>query len=248
MAQEQEFKIRVLPRTGEKSAAQGAASAPAKAKAKESQAGKGQRWIVYVGTLSVIALAAAFALPAGQKAEPSRQAAAHTPQPQPQKLDLSSVQDPVNAKISRHMQDALMKEEIMRQRLELENMRLKDPDLAESPAMLSSEDETRTYGVQLDQEDVAGKVYRDLNYRNTPSTEYLPEERINARLATRKWLNEHERAERINFVRNFIRSAYERGIEVEIDQNLVVVGAKKVTTPRKVDIDKIIDRMARQGQ
>ena len=105
-------------------------------------------------------------------------------------------------------------------------------------------------GVQIDSKTVSDKLYEELNDdRNPANNDVLPEDRINARLANRKWLNETEHKERVQFVTNFIRSAYERGYEVELDSNLVVVGVRKIDPSKKVDIDKVIKQvMARQGQ
>ncbi|MBX3020338.1 MAG: hypothetical protein KF799_01570 [Bdellovibrionales bacterium] len=231
--QQPEIKIRALPRGNERKAA---AKPVAK---KKSQ----PRWIIYVGAGAFVALLSALALP-GLK--PPQSVARNMTAAAPQKMqqtDLASVQSPINAKISRHLQDSHFKEEVMRRQLALENARLKDPSLSVDTVVV--EDDGRNYGVQLDQEDTADKLYRDLNYRQPVSTDFLPEERINAKLANNKWINEHERAERVNFVRNFILSAYERGYEVEIDANLVVVGVRKVN--RRLSIDQIMDRMSKQG-
>jgi hypothetical protein len=58
-------------------------------------------------------------------------------------------------------------------------------------------------------------------------------------------MNEMERAEKIQFISNFIRSAYDRGYEVEIDANLVVVGVKKINHNKVLDINQVIDRLAK---
>jgi hypothetical protein len=229
MAEQQDFKIRVLPRKNEK--VQPAPAAPPKP----------PRWIIYVGTAAVVALVGAFTLPVGHPQKKVRTSAAKSGQ-----ADLSSYQDPINMKVTRHLQDAQIKEEIMRRRQQLDGLRLRDPSRGDDEALL--DDSGTTYGVQMDTEDSVDKVYKDLNYRKSQSNnDFLPDERIGARLATRKWVNEQEKAERINFIRNFIRSAYDRGYAVQLDQNLVVVGVRKVTEPKKVNIDQVIDNMAKQG-
>ena len=60
----------------------------------------------------------------------------------------------------------------------------------------------------------------------------LPADKINGRLANRKWINQMERAEKIQFLTSFVRTAYEHGYEVEIDANLIVVGVKRVREPQ----------------
>lgn len=220
----EEIKIRALPRKNEKAAQAADLRRPAKP-------AKAPRWIIYVGTMAIAALLAAFALPGSKTTQPVRQ------------TELASVQDPVNMKVTRHLQDSYMKEEMLRQKLQLDNLKIKNPSLSEDSAFAVPDD--RSYGVQLDQENTAETLYRDLNYRQPVSVDYLPEDRINSRLATRKWINEHERTERINFVRQFILSMHERGFEVDIDANLVVVGVRRVE--RKVPIEQILDRLSKQG-
>ena len=160
-------------------------------------------------------------------------------------LEQASVSDPQSQRVSRHLQDSHMKEEILRRTREMENRQLSPVDGSQP---LFQDDEERPLGVQLDQDESMEKLYRDLNYRQyRPANEFLPDERIKARLANRRWVSQEERAERIQFVRNFIRSAYDRGYQVQLDQNLVVVGVKKITEPRKVDIEKVMDQLAKQG-
>lgn len=231
-----DFKIRTLPRGSEKKAAEASSAAP-----KRLPLAKIPRWIIYVGTSAIVALLGAFALPGAEfMAKPIARSTAN----KMTQTELASIQDPVSAKVSRHLQNSYLKEEVRRQAQALQNARVKDPSLSEE-TLVADDDDDRNYGVTFEQEDVSDKLYKDLNSRQPMSLDYLPEERINARLANNKWVNEHDRTERINFVRNFILSAYERGYEVEIDANLVVVGVKKIN--RKLSIDQVIDKMAKQG-
>lgn len=228
--QASEIKIRTLPRsagknTSEDKKSQGKAFLP--------------RWIIYLGSLSLILLVSSFVLPQHFKAK-SKGKPAVTHQ-----TDMSSIATSTN--VSRHLQESLMKAQVMRTQQTLDNMNapVVGKDLT---GMMLEENPDRTYGVQLDSEDTADRLFKDLNERNEQNNyENLPDDRINARLANRRWLNQAEREERINFIRQFIRSAYDRGYQVEIDQNLVVVGVKKITE-QKVSIDQVIDRMAQQGK
>lgn len=155
--------------------------------------------------------------------------------------------DAINARINRHLHESIAREEMIKRDVEAHEAQLRTSRWDSQGLVLESDD--RIYGVQFDQENVAERLYQELNEDRTPAyRDLLPDEKISARLANRKWLNEMERAERVQFISNFIRSAYEQGYQVEIDQNLVVVGVKKITGTQKVNIDQVLDKMARQGQ
>lgn len=221
MGQDQGTKIRTIPRKNEK------------AKAKETATDakpSAPRWIIYVGVTSVILLMATLFLDL-------------RPPAKVQKTEMASVRNAENEKVSRLLQESYMHRQLMVQAQQIENMKMKNQDLkAEDYAL----DPNRTYGVQFDQEDSADRVYEDLNDRANVDFERTPAEEISARLANRRWVNELERRERVTFVKNFVRSAYERGYEVQLDQNLVVVGVRKITENRKINIDQLIDKLAAQ--
>lgn len=229
MSQDGSIKIRTLPRQnetkkGEKSETQQPAPQP-------------PRWIIYVGTVSVVLLLAALFIPAGQKAA-RRNLSSTVAKVEPAKPSSS---DSVN----RHLQDTAAKREMMVRVREMENMKvsgnLEADEYASTPEQLNQ-------GVQFDQEDSAERVYADLNEdAQTGYDNELPEDKINARLATRRWVNQLEREERRLFIRNYIRNAYEQGYEVQIDKNLIVVGVKKINKVEKVNIESVLDKLAQQG-
>jgi len=231
MAQDDGIKIRTLPRKNEKKKDE-----PQQAQPKPST----PRWIIYVGTSSCVLLASVLFLDAPKPQKPVAAA-----QKQIQQTSMASVATrQSNDKVSRHLQESHMRREMMVQAHQLENMKMKTANLEADPFAM---DTSRTYGVQLDQEDTSDRVYEDLNINAKGYGESTPHEKINARLANRKWVNELERRERITFVRNFIRSAYDRGYEVQLDENLVVVGVTKVKNNRKLNIDQILDKIAKKG-
>lgn len=225
MAQGPDIKIRALPRGSEKKTQTKTPAAPT---------ARTPRYVVYVGAAATLLLSALLLAKTFNKPQTVVRAAA------------ANQEDPANALVNRHLRDLEMKQEMRRQKQKLDALAMKDPSVTDDTAILS--DPEKSYGVSLDSDKTIDVLYRDLNYRKPTAYDQTPEERISARLANRKWIREHERAERVNFVRNFIRSAYERGYQVEIDQNLVVVGVKKITEPKKVNIEQIIDRMARQSE
>ncbi len=151
--------------------------------------------------------------------------------------------DRIGASINRHLYDTHLMEQMRKRKSLLENQASKNGKNNDY-ALLPESD--HSYGVQFDHENTAERLYEQLNHERPTNGDNL-EDKINAKLANRKWLNEMERTERINFVRNFIRQAYDRGYEVTLDQNLVVIGVKKITTPKQVNIDQVLDRLAKQG-
>ncbi len=224
MASQSNYQIRTLPRTGEKP--------PAKKEVQPRRKSFGRLWGVALLSVSVLigALALVENWRPSQPADPSRTNAA------------------IGAAISQHIQDSHLREEMMRRQREIENLRLSETKLTQLTPVPSWDDRSgRSYGVQLDQDTTIERIYEELNGEKSGYSDFFPEEKINARLANRKWLNEQERAERLHFVKTFIRDAYERGYEVELDQNLVVTGVRRINQNRKIDIDKVLERLARQG-
>lgn len=242
----QETKIRSLPRSNSKDSS----AKPESTKSNPNpEAQKPARWIIYVGIVSLVLLGMLPFLPKPTQAAKSapvaqRRAAAVPRFPVAQSLSRT------NEVVSRYMQDAEMKHQMMVRNRELENVQfrnsLNEPDAAADA--LSLPDNATGMGVQMDADQSAERVYDDLN--DSPVTmdgDLLPADRINARLANRKWVGEMERNQRIQFVRNYVRAAYDRGYEVEIDQNLVVVGLRKLNEVRPLTINQVIDRLAKQG-
>ena len=229
MGQTGEIKFKVLPRKGDKTGGE-------KPKPEET---KLPRMIIYVGTVSLLVLVTLFALPKVKqiKSKPASGQAS---------LVVGGREDrgtPSAAICKTRNWNTKM----MVQSTELANVQFKDANHDDSPEQLAASPDTRDYGVQLDADDSADRVYEDLHGEPAHYADTLPDDKINARLANRKWVNEQEREERRAFISNFIRSAYDRGYEVEIDQNLVVVGAHRINTSKKLNIDQVMDRLAKQG-
>lgn len=234
---DESIKIRTLPRKNEKSKDHAAPSPAPAAKAVKSTS---PRWIIYVGTTSCLLLAGVLFF---DKPTDSKVAAANAQKVQ--QAEMASTAARRNASVSRHMQESHMHRQLLVQAQQLENAKVKTTDLQADQFAL---DPARTFGVQFDQEDTADRVYEDLNLNGKSFGDSTPDDKINARLANRRWVNELEKRERITFVRNFIKSAYDRGYEVEINENLVVVGVKRITDTKKLNIDQIMDKLAKRGQ
>jgi uncharacterized protein YpuA (DUF1002 family) len=171
----------------------------------------------------------------------ARQTGVSTRKPQ-----MSKDVDPVSASVQKHMYDTHLMEEMARRKSLIENQRSLSKRPGEDYAVVPDGD--KNYGVQLDQEKTLERVYEDLNLNPSNYRYDNIEDRINSRLANRRWLNQQEKAERIAFVRNFIRQAYDRGWEVQIDANLVVTGVRPIVQRNQVNIEQVLDRIAKQGQ
>lgn len=233
MGQDNEIKIRVLPRTGEK-----------KAPPRVPAPGRPSRWLIGGLSAAVVILSAAllwhiFASSDAGSRRPARNTAG--------KLDLASIQDPTSARISRLMQESQVKQEMLMRGRQIQNLESRGMNRDADVAVYPDGSSDHIYGLQLDQENTSDRLYRDLDDTPVSNDDMLPDQRINARLEKRKWLNQEERARRIEFVRQFIRSAYDKGYEVEIDQNLVVVGVKPITGTRRLNIDQVINKLAQGG-
>jgi hypothetical protein len=226
MDRESSIKIRTLPRPDEVRKA----SEPA-----VEAASPASRWFIKLGLIVGCASMAFMLLSKNPQSSKSKV----------QSQDLTSVKIPAsaNAAVNKYLMESQLKTEMLHRARQLENLNSKADDYN-----TSYEDgvERQSYGVQFDQEDTASKVFEDLHDNDYQPTELLPGDRINARLAKNKWTNELERRERVTFVREFIRSAYDRGYEVQLDQNLVVVGVKKIGN-QKVSIDQVLNKLAKQG-
>ncbi|MGE4133702.1 MAG: hypothetical protein AB7F86_18845 [Bdellovibrionales bacterium] len=223
------FQIKTLPRANEKSRRK-----PPKAATiwdlPDSSAWLGRALIA----LSVIAMAAAgIGIWKSSKKVESPRAPARV------------VMDPTSAAVAKYKTDAMIREQMLVRKMQLENQALR----INNPAGESGYElvPTGDFGVQLEQESTMERIYEDLNGTARTYSDVSPAERINSLLANRKWLNEMEKAERVTFVRNFIRDAFDKGYEVQLDQNLVVVGIRRITSPKQVNIDKVLERLASQG-
>ena len=241
-AQESSIKIRTLPR-GEEIKKELAA-------VPQSELNASSKWVVLAGACAVFVLLATILAP-GVKSKNAQPQVAKIVKPVEMK-DLSSqsvLPQPERTydSVNKHLEDTALRHEMMVQLRKMENMKVQTDDLGAD--LTAADEEIVNFGVQLDQDSSAERVFEDLN-EDLPTgfTAETPGDKISSRLANRRWVNEAERAERIQFVRNFIRTWAERGYEVQINQDLVVVGYRKVSKPiTKVSIDQVIERMARQG-
>jgi len=233
MAAQEEFKIRVLPRS-EPRRGDGARTGTGKRKIKRTfprLPAVSPKRLVFVGVILALAAVGAVVM---QSAPKSHEMAS-------QKI----VRDPTAVKINKLVEDVKVKEDFLRRQRLLDNLRSKDT-VGDLEVPVTSFESTRSYGVSLDSENTADRLYEELNERPVQTAENTPDARINAMLEKNKWLNQQERQERVQYVRNFIKSAYDRGYEVDLDQNLQVVGVRPIAN-RRISLDQAIEKASRQG-
>ncbi len=216
----------------------------------KSEAKRFPRRMLFAGAASLVALLAMFALPAPKHAPALTRTAPHTA-PVAGKAELASTTPAAdqNGNVDRYAQDTKLKQQMMMRKSEVENMQFRSALTHEPSAedYLTLPDPEKNLGVTMDTENSAERVYDDLHEANVAESD-LPADRINSGIVNRKWMGELERRERVTFITNFIKAARDQGLEVEIDQNLVVVGVHKINETRKLDINQVMDRLARQGR
>lgn len=162
-------------------------------------------------------------------------------------VEMASVGSRLNESINRHLRDTEIQSAVRRNARELENLKLRGPGGEMENLDYASLTENVNQGVQLETDRSAERIYDDLYTAPMETNEILPVDRINARLAKRKWLTERERAENIQFIKDIVLSAYAQGCEVQIDQNLMIVGCKPVNSVTRLNINQVIDRLAKQS-
>lgn len=225
-----DVKIRTIPRSNEKALKKGPKAAPRAEEPAKSAA-----------RIFIALSAVAFAMGALGYWHSTRQVDRSLAKLQPGQVTQA---DRLAASVSRHMYNTHVMEQMMKRKSQMDNQAMKIKKGQGDESLLP--EDTRSYGVQMDQEDTAERLYEDLNANRSHYGDSL-DDKIHSRLANRKFANEVERAERIAFVKGFIRQAYEAGYEVTLDQNLVVVGMRKIRN-RNLTIDQVLDRIAKQEQ
>ena len=206
------------------------------------------RELIVVGVVS-LAVTALMLVPPNPKTKTSAPASAPVvAQSAYVKTELSSSDNRVS-NVDRYLSDGKIKQQMMARKSELENQQFRNGISHDSNAQsfLTLPEAEKNLGVQMDSENTAENVYADL-HDTTITESNLPVDRINAEMVNRKWVTELDRRQRILFVTNFIKSAHDQGYDVEIDQNLVVVGVRRINETKKLNINQVMDRLAREGR
>jgi hypothetical protein len=147
--------------------------------------------------------------------------------------------------VNRYLQDADARHNMEKKNSEMENKagaHTLGPDAAVMPP-----ENDRNLGVSLEQENSGEKVYKELYGNQQDRGTITPEDRINMRLKEEQWMAVAERQERKQYIQNFLKDAYDSGYQIDLDENLVVVRVKKVTSRPKQTLDKVLENLARKG-
>jgi hypothetical protein len=240
MGRSDEIKIRTLPRgdEAEKKAKAEVRPKPEPKKQPQLQAegieepSKGINPLVIMAALSAVILGVVVFGPGnGGKAEMS---------------SVNTAKPKMPSNVDKYYTEAEIKREMMIHQMEIMNYNFKaaasEPELT-AEALATPND--GSFGVSMDSEDSASSVFADLNDSYYQSEEMSPADRINARLATRKWINENDRAERVAALAAIIKNAYDQGYELQINSDLVVTGVKKINNKRPLNINQALDRLAK---
>lgn len=147
------------------------------------------------------------------------------------------------ALVNRYLQEADARHHMAAKNSELEN-KISSRPLGPDAAVIPEND--RQLGVSLEQENSADKIYNEI-YGNGEKAAPSPEDRINMKLKEDQWMAATEKQERKQYIQNFLREAYDAGYAIDLDENLVVVRVKKVTSRPKESLDKVLENLARKG-
>lgn len=149
------------------------------------------------------------------------------------------------ARVNQFLNEAKMQQRMAMQSRELEN-KISSKPLGGGDMIIP--DSKRPLGVTMDQEGAAEKVYQDIygpeNKNRAPQT---PEERINMRIEEERWMSQLERQERKQYVETFLKEAYDAGYAIDLDENLVVVRVRKVTSRPSQTLDQVLENLSRKG-
>lgn len=242
--QNRPIQFRTLPRTNEKepsfkTKARSGKSASKSEAVVESRSSKPKNPMLRNYIIVAAALIAAFAILFNDPKPVEKTSGA-----QSGKAKLRVEDNSPEALVNRYLQDADARHDMAAKNRELENKVLARP-LGADAAVIPEND--RPLGVSLDQENSAEKVYKDLYGHQDNRGPMSPDDRINMRLQEDKWLAQTEKQERKQYIQNFLKEAYDAGYAIDLDENLVVVRVRKVTSRPKESLDKVLENLARKG-
>lgn len=237
------IQFRTLPRSNEKESSLKTKSSPGTSASKAEVVAK-QRWskpknpMLRNYVIVAAALIAAFAILFNDPKPVEKTQASGG------KTRVRSDDHSPEALVNRYLQDADARREMAMKNRDLENKASARP-LGADAAVIPEND--RPLGVTLDQENSAEKVYKDLYGHQDNKGPMSPDDRINMRLQEDQWLAQTEKQERKQYIQNFLKEAYDAGYAIDLDENLVVVRVRKVTSRPKESLDKVLENLARKG-
>ena len=98
-------------------------------------------------------------------------------------------------------------------------------------SFLSNDLRNPAHLANLPQDRSSEDVYRDISPERAADTGHWAEQRINAQLEHKKWMDAYEARYEAEFVNAFLANAREQGYEVELNEQLEVVDIKRIRRP-----------------
>lgn len=135
--------------------------------------------------------------------------------------------DKINNMVDRQMQDAAKKSELTSERTALDNQRwapqINDNEI---PAFHSGPLNQNDDYLHEQPEDRFSKVYEDVSDPKSPDYRGNPVTRIDSIMERRRFLNEYQRKQREEYVRQVIENAKKDGYNISINNQLEVVSVR----------------------
>lgn len=126
------------------------------------------------------------------------------------------------------LQDTARTKELRALQVKIENAETAPALDNESAALASLVDRDRKYGVDLVQEKHIENVADDTKKPDGMDLSDLPDEKVNLALLHRKWLSDYDKRLNKQYVEAFIANARDAGYNVLLNDNLEVVGVKRI--------------------
>ncbi len=143
----------------------------------------------------------------------------------------------LNDQINKHLHDLELKKNLNKMNAQIEW----EDSYSELSATDSAEQEALPKHLDANVYDPASKVYEDLNPNEKGIRTVLPSERIQSKIANRRWVKEYDHEMRREYVYAFIDNMRRDGYEVRINENLEVVNVLKLRTPSS-SVDQAIEK------
>lgn len=142
--------------------------------------------------------------------------------------------------MDRQLQDGAKNTELNALRTQLENKKLVPPLDKDQVGRLQRYQHDVYHGFTREiPEDHANRVYDDTSRADVYEHRGHPEARIETLIFRRKFIEEYDRAQRIRYVRQFLKNAEEQGYLVQLNDNLEVVQVRKIPTDRLLRLPRV---------
>lgn len=146
----------------------------------------------------------------------------------------STINEASLTRVNRYMQLAGKAIEVQAEKTDIENKLSTvaiDKDMIEQSSQLPVAGDL---GLLFSQEDYAQKIANDLKVSD-PHSEVdfpnLPEDRLNQKIKLRQWVREYDQDYKRRYVDAFIENARKGGFAVQLNDDLQVIGVKRIARP-----------------